>query len=62
MRCSICQTNVEQDQLKHLSLYVNGSEGVEVCPSCDLTIRDYIIGLQRVATRSRLSFAKAIKG
>jgi len=39
-RCQICQV---ENELRHLPIYVIGSEGVDVCHGCDLTVEGQTI-------------------
>ena len=43
MNCYICG---ETENLKHLSVYASGSEGVELCHSCEMELL-YTIKLRR---------------
>lgn len=48
--CVIC----DSDQgVKHYSLYVNGSEGIVLCESCQMGVVEYIRQMQRVASRAK---------
>lgn len=56
--CSICGIKGET---RHIPLYVNGSEGITPCLSCELSIVNFISGMQSAAGRSRLALAKYYK-
>ena len=60
--CYICWTPKDEDNtLKHLSLYVCGSEGVEVCFSCEMALVETIKNMARAAAKSRKFVYKATK-
>ena len=51
--CDICRdTSWRRDELKHLPIYVNGSEGVVVCPHCSQAVTEYMRGLRSAAYRA----------
>ena len=54
--CSICCTIGED--VTHLPLYVNGSEGIYVCLSCRLALTHLAEGMMRACTRSNIAFRK----
>ena len=56
--CRICG---KEDHLKHLNLYVRGSEGLDVCHGCEMVLVDFVRGLIQVTTRSKVSVYKKVK-
>ena len=50
MECDICTTNNPNN--RNLPIYVNGSEGLIICHSCEMNLVSYINGLQSVINRS----------
>lgn len=48
--CTICR---KDDDCKSLDLYVIGSEGTQVCTSCELAIIDFIRAMRSVAVWAR---------
>jgi len=57
-RCQVCG---DMNDLKHLSLYVIGSEGLDICPSCEVVLVNMVRGLIEVGKRCRLGGYKAAK-
>jgi len=57
-RCSICW---QREETRHLPLFVNGSEGVEVCSLCESGLVDIIRMMVRTAGLSRKQMAKDMK-
>ena len=52
--CYICWTEESDDKtLKDLPIYVYGSEGVEICFSCEMAIVKTIRNMASAAARSR---------
>jgi len=52
--CYICWTEKDEDNtLKDLPIYVSGSEGVEICFSCEMAIVQTIRNMAASAARSR---------
>ena len=56
--CMICD---EKKEIKHLPLYVEGSEGLNVCHSCEMALVHYIRGLMVLASKSRMKGYKNAK-
>ena len=53
--CGLCQTERWQhEELKPLPIFINGSEGILLCPDCDLAITNHISAMRSVACRSKL--------
>lgn len=40
MTCFMCQN--EADQVRHHDIYAIGSEGIKVCPDCDLLLCKFV--------------------
>jgi hypothetical protein len=51
MHCGICGSI--EDNLLHLPLYVNGSEGIDVCERCRVKITVIIQQVVSVANKAR---------
>jgi hypothetical protein len=58
--CSICER--EEKELKHLPIYVTGSEGVDVCHACDMSLTEHVRGLVSMASRAKMEACKQWKG
>ena len=56
--CSICGAQAET---RHISIYINGSEGINPCHSCEMIIVNFIQGIQSAANRSKLAYIKRVK-
>ena len=56
-----CRVCVEFGEVKHLPLYVSGSEGVELCNDCEMIVVDLVRSMIRTTAKSRLIFAKDLK-
>lgn len=50
MDCMICQ---RKENTKHLPIYVVGSEGLDICLSCEMALVHHIRELMNVASVSR---------
>jgi len=50
--CDICSDPCGDDLLKHLPVYIFGSEGIRVCYICLKAIMDYMRSMRCVAGRS----------
>lgn len=48
--CKICHS---ENQVRNLNLYVNGSEGIDLCQECQMRIIKYIRELQNLASIAR---------
>ena len=53
--CRICGAH---GAVRHLDLYVFGSEGVPICAACERTLVEIVRGMASAAGRSRLVAAK----
>lgn len=51
MICSLCFS--ENEITTHLSIYLTGSEGVELCPICRLDLTDHLRRLRSMANRTK---------
>lgn len=62
-RCGICHTeDWNQDELKHLDIYVNGSEGVYICPDCETGLTNHLRSVRSAAARGKaVSFKRKAK-
>ena len=59
MSCSICKN--PDIKLKHLPLYVTGSEGLDVCYYCEMIIVEFIRKMINLAAYSYLLGKKEVK-
>lgn len=57
-RCMVCHT---EGPVRHLPLYVCGSEGLDICTSCRIDLTDHVRSMMRVAAVSRKEGYKACK-
>ena len=55
--CRIC--NQSSDELTHLSLYVFGSEGIDVCLNCRIAITEFVRQLCSVVSIAKKESYKA---
>jgi hypothetical protein len=54
-RCTVCGEQAREGcELRHLSIYANGSEGVEACIGCTLAITEFVRAMQGVAARAAI--------
>jgi hypothetical protein len=54
-RCSICQQDADKAPiggLTHLSLFINGSEGVQVCYACRLVLSNLVSSMALMTVRA----------
>lgn len=56
--CMMCHNERE---VRNISLYVIGSEGLTVCHECEMEIVEYIRGVMTERTRMRIAKFKAEK-
>ncbi len=49
----ICRICFIETKLKHLPLYVSGSEGIDICHNCEMVLVEYLRSLIRIAERAR---------
>ena len=61
VRCSLCGVEALQEDVKHLALYVIGSEGVMACMECRRTLTDVARGIMRTAGKCRMAGYRACK-
>ena len=62
MKCSICGYGNEFTKLEHLPIYLRGSEGVEICPECKLSLTEHLRGIVFACSRARIQIMKEKKG
>lgn len=58
-KCSLCWN--ECAEIKHLALFVIGSEGVDACLSCRIALTEVARSMMSAATRGRKQGYKAAK-
>lgn len=56
--CSICGSI---DEVRHLNLYVSGSEGVELCQACYMGLVEYVRNARAAAGRAVMVTIKSVK-
>lgn len=54
--CRICA--MRDTEVRNINLYVFGSEGVDVCASCDTLLREFISSLARRFGRTKILLKK----
>ncbi len=59
--CTICGIDHPREEMKHLPLYVIGSEGIFVCDTCRLSLTRHAEELKHMAGKCRLAGYKACK-
>ena len=52
MEYDLCHTNSDSDEIKHLPLYVFGSEGINVCLQCRIILTSVASGLRSTANKA----------
>jgi len=60
MKCSICER--ENPELEHLPIYLKGSEGIEICPFCKMSLTEYLKGISSACSRTKMQVIKERKG
>ena len=60
--CTICGANAVPEDVKHLALYVIGSEGVYACLECRQALTDCARHLMHMAGKGRMQGYKAAHG
>ena len=55
MSCRICDNTAET---RHLNLYVSGSEGVELCHPCEMSLVQHVRDMMNMAGRAKLSMVR----
>ena len=54
--CGICQSRQWQpDELQHLPIYVNGSEGIALCPDCCQALTNHVSAMRSAANRAYMA-------
>jgi len=56
-RCTICQCE-PCEELRHLPLYISGSEGIDICYACSIALTEILRGMKSACSRSRIEVAK----
>lgn len=54
--CGICRSN--EDDVEHLNLYVEGSEGVWVCLSCRIALTEIARRMKSLVNKTYLNIKK----
>lgn len=49
--CRICGN---MDDLRHINLYVTGSEGLDICHDCEMRLVEFVRALKSIAARATL--------
>lgn len=55
MSCRICDNT---EETRHLNLYVSGSEGVELCHPCEMSLVQHVRDMMNMAGRAKLSMVR----
>jgi len=58
MSCTICDSEKET---RHYSLYVNGSEGVNLCQVCQISVCKYIRDMQNLYFKGKRDTYKQMR-
>jgi len=64
MRCSICGRDLGDDPIPpidHLPIYVDGSEGIDICFPCRMAVTEFLRSLKQACARSRMALAKSLR-
>lgn len=56
-RCTICG-NEPPEELEHLPIYVDGSEGVDICYACKMAVTEFLRTMKQACARSRVALNK----
>ena len=56
--CDICGSC---EHVRHINLYVSGSEGLTVCTECEMHIVTYVRSLRQIAAKAKLRMVKFYK-
>ena len=56
MKCNICDSDRE---VKHLSIYAFGSEGVYICIGCQAFLSEHLRRMRELAGRVKIEFVKS---
>ncbi len=59
MECTLCSN--EEEETTHLTLYVIGSEGINVCIHCRIILSNVAEGIMESATRVKMQTIKKYK-
>lgn len=57
--CTLCEC--ESEEIKHLPLYVIGSEGIDVCFNCQIILTKTAQSIMEIAARVKKNTIKKIK-
>lgn len=55
MECDVCS---EPAEVRHVNLYVNGSEGICICHACEMDLISYIRTIRSATGRAKLAIYK----
>ena len=59
MKCTLCDS--EEEELTHLTLYVIGSEGINVCLHCRIMLSTFAESIMKNMTRIKMQIMKDAK-
>jgi hypothetical protein len=54
MRCGICG-NEPPEELVHFPISISGSDGVDICYACKMSVTEFLTFLKQVCARSRIA-------
>jgi len=49
--CGIC---TEVEEVKHITLYITGSEGLDICNGCEMRLVSYIRDMKSLVAKTKL--------
>ena len=52
--CRVCRKKHPAEELRNLNIYVFGSEGVNICHSCEMGVVEFLRAMSGVGSRARL--------
>ena len=58
MQCMLCD---DEQEVRHINLYIVGSEGCNLCHACEMDLVTHIRNMRTLANRTKLRFIKGLK-
>ena len=52
--CRICGKKHPHEEIRNLNIYAFGSEGVNICHSCEMSVVEFLRAMSGVGSRARL--------
>jgi len=56
-----CTIREKLEETRHLSIYINGSEGIEICHFCEMMVVNFLQRLMDFESRIKMNFYKKVK-